>query len=162
MNELIDLIEREDTAAKNKGSKRIKANDTFWSKAVNLDKSVISYFFLLMWAIANGISRSSINDPLFDAFLKSIGTEPASNRQILQSQHLVAIDVRVGINDSKSAMSVALASNGWRYRARHDWINVVICFIVNSVSKEPKWEIRVIEPDLIFLPQAQLLIRSRT
>ena len=29
LNELIDLIEREDTAAKNKGSKRIKANDTF-------------------------------------------------------------------------------------------------------------------------------------
>lgn len=156
INQLIEKIEQLDSAAVVKATKRRRQSDSFWAKAIKLEPSVISEIKLLMWAITNGISRNSLNDPLFDSFLKSVGAQMAPNRHTIHDQHLPVLDHLVldsQRSELKNILSVALSSDGWRDRSRRDWVNIVVTFIRDSKTAK-KWEIRVLEPDLIFLPSS--------
>jgi hypothetical protein len=156
-NELIERIDRLNDGALQKATKRRRLSDKFFSKSLKLQPAVTSDLRLLLWAIGNGVSRNAINDVLFDQYLRSLGTQPATNRHTLQNQYLPVLDdlVRAGFKDElKSLHSVAIASDGWRDRTRRDWINIVLAFIVDSEQGPKKWNIRNIEPDLVFLPSS--------
>lgn len=154
LNQLLETIERLDGEALQQAAKKRRRSDSFWAKALKLEASVASDLRLLIWAISNGISRNSLNDPLFDTYLKSLGAQASPNRHALQESCLPILDRFV--TDSFSSelngiASVALSSDGWRDRTRRDWVNIILAFIVDSVT-EKKWNIRVIEPDLILIP----------
>lgn len=153
---LLEEIDRLNGDSVQQLAKQRRHSDSFWAKAVDLEPAVASDLRLLLWAISNSISRNSLNDPLFDAFLKSLGSNPSPNRHTLQSQYLPVLDgfvIDSFSDDLEGILSVALSSDGWRDRARRDWINIVLAFIVNAKNGK-KWLIRVIEPDLIFLPSS--------
>ncbi len=153
-NQLVETIDRLDGEAVQKAGKKRRNSDRFWAKAIDLETSVASDLRLLIWAISCAISRNSLNDPLFDAYLKSLGAKPSPNRHELQESCLPVLDRFVTesfTSELNGVASVALSSDGWRDRSRRDWINIILAFIVDSVT-EKKWIIRVIEPDLIFMP----------
>ncbi len=157
LNELFEEIDRLDGVATEKATKRRRKSDSFWSKATNLEKEVTSNLRLLAWAISCGVSRNALNDILFDSYHKSLGAPPPSNRHLLQDSYLPAFDelVRASIIESlKKASSVSLSSDGWRDRSRRDWINIVVQWIGDSSNTPKKWDILVVEPDLIFLPSS--------
>ena len=154
ITQLLEKIEELDGNAIGKAAKKRRNSDRFWTKALDIGPAVVADLRLLMWSIANGISRNSLNDILFDAYLKSIGAQAATNRHTLQEQHLPILDQLVRdshISDLKDIMSAAISSDGWRDKHRRDFINVVIAFIKCHETKK-LWLIKVVEPDLIFLP----------
>jgi hypothetical protein len=153
---LLEKIEELDGNAVAKVKKQRRNSDRFWIKSIELKPAVISDLRLLMWSISSGISRNAVNDPLFDAYIRSLGAQVAPNRHTLQDQHLPVLDdlVRTSwVKETKDILSSALSSDGWRDRHRRDWINIVIAFIILSLDGK-SWVIRVIEPDLIFLPSS--------
>lgn len=153
LNELIEKIASANSKALNSTEKRRRLSGSFMTKASKLDQNVTGNLRLTMWAVASGISRNALNDPLFDAYLSSIGVIAAPNRHAIQDTYLPELDnlVMESIHaDLADVKCVSLSSDGWRDLARRDWINVVITFI-KSDPKLP-WKIVNIEPDLIFLP----------
>jgi hypothetical protein len=135
-------------------NKKRKKQGKLEFKAVKLDKAVVSELRLMLWAVSNGISRNSLNDPLFDDFMKSLGTHLAPNRHTLQDEHLFVLDQLVleSIREKlKGVPCVSISSDGWRDNSRRDWINVVITWCGESPEKKT-WKIFCVEPDLIFLP----------
>jgi hypothetical protein len=102
---------------------------------------------------ANGISRAAINDPLFDAFLRTLGAPVTSNRHFIQDRYIPMLDDFV-VADIKSRLSlvpcVSISSDGWRDRRRRDFINVVLSWCDNISNSH--WGIQVVEPDLIQVP----------
>ncbi len=160
INDLAEKISKLNETAIGKLAKRRRLSDSFFAKSIKLEKDVASDLRLLFWAISNSISRNSLNDPLFDAWMKSLGVEQARNRHTMQNQHLVVVDelVRENMVDSlKQIPCVSISSDGWRDRARRDWVNLVVEFIREKEQspKLPKlWEIVTIEPDLILLPSS--------
>jgi hypothetical protein len=157
INELTESIAKLDGESVAKAAKRRRRSDSFFSKAVGLEMAVTSDLRLLLWAVTNGISRNALNDPLFDAYLKSLGSQLASNRHTLQDQYLPALDdlvVDTMSSELKEVKCIALSSDGWRDRARRDWINIVLSWISTSRLNLKKWEIFSVEPDLIYLPSS--------
>jgi hypothetical protein len=156
-NELITAIAALDGAAVEKVAKRRRHSDQFFIKSSKLDRAAATDLRLVLWAVANGISRNALNDTLFDSYLKSLGCDIPPNRQTLQERHLPVLDDLVTssmIDQLKSVLSVSTSSDGWRDRARRDWINVVVTWCDVSATDPKKWEIYSIEPDLIFLPSS--------
>lgn len=156
-NELIDTIARLDGEAVQKAGKRRRQSDQFFTKGLKLDKAVTNELRLVLWAVVNGISRNALNDPLFDSYLRGLGCQAAPNRHTLQEQHLPVLDQMVTETmreQLQKVQCVSLSSDGWRDRARRDWINIVVTWCEASQSNPKKWEIYSIEPELIFLPSS--------
>jgi hypothetical protein len=157
LNELLEDIERLNGEATEKATKRRRKSDSFWARSTKLEKDVASNLRLLAWSISCGVSRNALNDILFDAYHKSLGCQPPSNRHLIQDSYLPAFDelVRASmVEDLKNVPCVSLSSDGWRDKARRDWINVVVQWIGDSKKFPKKWDIKVVEPDLIFLPSS--------
>jgi hypothetical protein len=130
--------------------KRRRLSEKMFSKMNDgLGNEVRGNLLLLMWASANGIPRLSLNCPLFDAYLKSLGATVPSSRHSLQDQYLPALDVLVVADMSdrlKKASCVSLSADGWRDRVRRDWIDIGVYWIEDGPSS---WRICVLHPDLI-------------
>jgi hypothetical protein len=154
-NELIDSINALDFEAQRKTKKRKKDIDLFFEKAGKMDKAITNELRLMLWAITNGISRNALNDPLFDSYLLGVGSSIAPNRHTMHDRHLPILDNLITddmIEQLKNVQSVSLSSDGWRDRARRDWINVVVTWCDASLENSKRWSIFNVEPDLIFLP----------
>jgi hypothetical protein len=65
--------------------KSLKAGKLRFSPLRNISNEMRSSLLLCAWACANGISRLALGDPLFDAFLKSIGSNMPVCRKALQT-----------------------------------------------------------------------------
>lgn len=126
----------------------------FLRKANNLDKKVEADLVLLCWSIANGISRNSLNDTIFDYFLRLSGSTAAANRHDLQTLYLPQLDSFVKreiLQHLKSVRSVAVSSDGWRDSARRNWLDLGLAW-VSEVDGGSRWQIDMVDADLIYLP----------
>ncbi len=134
------LMETVETLNKNALEKlRVKKlkNDRFFSRFLDdgMEKLLKANLKLMMWAVANGIPRIALNDPLFDSYLNDLGTPAAPNRHSLQEDYLPQLDALVvkEIKDElKNVSSVSLSADGYRDRVRRDWVNVTIYWIVSE------------------------------
>lgn len=152
INELLDSVNATDLDTSEKLRKRRKKSDSIWGKAVKMPNAVASDLHLLLWAVKNGISRNALNDKLFDSYVRSLGAITPANRHDLQAQHLPLLDELVRdtmVAALKDVQCISLSSDGWKDRARRDWINLVIVWISETPGL---WQINCIEPDLIHVP----------
>jgi hypothetical protein len=118
----------------------------------NMDAAVRSNLVLISWSVANVIARYSLNCPIFDMYLKSLGSQPAPNRHDLATMYLPQLDSLVveEIKDSlKDCVSVSLSCDGWRSRSRRDFLNIAANWIS---QKDGVWSIEVANIDLVYLP----------
>lgn len=153
-NALIANIENLDAQATKTIEKNRKSRLN-WNNVVakDLAPQARSNLLLLMWQIANGIPRLPANCPIFDLYLRSLGTNPAASRNTLQNDYLpllsslVVDKTRADFSDAKS---VALSGDGWRSRTRQDFVNVTGGRMKTLPDKT--WEILVAEFDLIHIP----------
>lgn len=109
---------------------------------------------LLCWSIANGISRNSLNDAIFDYFLRLAGTSASPNRHDMQALYLPQLDLFVKreiLQRLKTVRSVAVSSDGWRDSVRRNWLDLGIAW-VSEVDGGTRWQIDVVDADLINLP----------
>lgn len=157
---LLETIKSLNDGVVEKISKRRRRSDSFYSNAIskNLEKSTVAELKLLNWAVANRIPRIALDDVLFDSYQREVGVSPAPNRHTLQNTHLVELDnlvVKEYIDELASAKCVSLSADGYRDRARRDWINVTVylCAPSNSPGSR-KWVIRILKPDIIYLPES--------
>lgn len=108
---------------------------------------------LLLWAIANGVSRSPLNCPILDLFLRHSGATPAPNRHDLAELHLPRLDNLVKIeylNNLKKVRAVSIFSDGWSDRLRCYWIDLGLCYVDDT---EPgPWRLETIDLDIIPIP----------
>ena len=152
-NALKRKIETLDASLTEKIAKRIKKNDQFFSKALALPNAIAVDLRLTIWMVANAISRASINDCLFDSYLRTLGAPTAANRHVFQDTYLHALDDFV-VEEMKARLAhvpcVSISSDGWRDRRRRDFIKVVLSWCDN-ISPD-RWGIQVIEPDFIYVP----------
>jgi len=118
----------------------------------NMDAAVRSNLVLLSWGVANVIARYSLNCPIFDMYLKSLGSQPAPNRHDLATMYLPQLDSLVveEIKDSlKDCVSVSLSCDGWRSRSRRDFLNITANWISQN---DGVWRIEVANIDFVYLP----------
>jgi len=133
-----------------------KKNGSRFFKMVNigLDHRIKVNLLLTMWSVANGVSRISVNCPIFDTYLKALGTEPALNRHLLEDVYVPAVDKLVIedlVDDLSSCKSVSLSCDGWRDRARRDWIGVCVYWTSEETNVD-LWKLRCVHSDLIYVP----------
>lgn len=161
-NELEELIASHDTDVMEKVTKARRKSDSFWKKVdgsgVGADPRATSQVVLMLWAVANGISRVALNDTIFDVYHKLIGASPPDNRHTLQDEHLPVCDelvMRDCMQRLKKTAAVCLMADGWRDLVRRDWIDAGVQWteeIYDRVLERVKWLISVAHLDLIFVP----------
>jgi hypothetical protein len=138
-----------------KSLEKMKKNfDKFFRKATSLDKKVEADLVLLCWSIANGVSRNSLNDAIFDYFLRLTGSTAAANRHDLQALYLPQLDgfvKREILHRLKTGRSVAVSSDGWRDSVRRNWLDLGLAW-VSEEDGGSRWQIDVVDADLIYLP----------
>jgi hypothetical protein len=139
-------------------SKRRRRSDTFYNNAIikKLEKSTVAELRLLNWAVANRIPRIALDDVLFDSYQREVGVSPAPNRHSLQNNHLVELDnlvVKEFVEELTSVKCVSLSADGYRDRVRRDWINVSVYWCAPEPGSG-KWVIRILKPDIIYLPES--------
>ena len=162
-NRLIEDVEALNKATIGKISKRRRNSEKFYSSIVakNLEKGSVAVLKLLMWAVSNRIPRISLDDVLLDSYHKEIGATPAPNRQKLQDEFLVQLDdliVKEYTEELSTVKCVSLSADGYRDKVRRDWINVTFywCALPKLASNDlpKKWVIKVLKPDIIYLPSS--------
>jgi len=148
------LLANIDNAAKTVASKieKNKKNTLKWPRAVEarVDGAVKSNLLLLMWQISNGVGRISANCPIFDLYLRSLGTNPAANRHTLQHSYLPLLSslvVRELHDELSECNSVSLSADGWRSRTRQDFVSVTAAWM--KTVADGTWKIGVAELDLV-------------
>lgn len=148
------LLANIDSAAKSVASKIEKNKKSFlkWPRAAEakVDGAVKSNLLLLMWQISNGVGRLSANCPIFDMYLRSLGTNPAANRHTLQDSYLPLLSSLVvgELHDELSdCNSVSLSADGWRSRTRQDFVSVTAAWM--KTVADGTWKIGVAEVDLV-------------
>lgn len=156
---LLESIQILNDATVEKITKRRRRSDGFYSTAIakNLEKATVAELKLMMWALSNRIPRIALDDVLFDSYLREVGTSPTPNRHLLQSSHLVELDnlvVKEFTDELASVKCVSLSADGYRDRVRRDWLNVTVYWCAPSKQKVIKWEIRLLKPDIIYLPSS--------
>jgi hypothetical protein len=121
-----------------------------------LSEHVKSNFIMLAWGITNLISRYSLNCPIFDLFLKSLGAQPAPNRSDLALLYLLQLDALVRLeneSDLKNCFSVSASCDGWRARIRHAFMSITLGRTTEKESKNGKvWAVGAICADIIYIP----------
>lgn len=156
----VAMLESEIDAANSKAIQRILAlkatADKFFRrvKVAGLDNKVKCDLELLMWAIANGVSRLALNSPILDQYLHGIGSTAAPNRHDLGTEYLQQLDslVKKEIRCSLAeASSVCLSSDGWSDITRRFWVDLGIAFIAEVETKK-EWQLLVVDADLIPIP----------
>lgn len=151
-NRLDARVAELDSQAMERIEKRRRHGEKLFSKLSDgLEMEQRSTLLLLMWSVANGVSRSALNCPLFDAYLRQQGAQLAPNRLLIQDAYLPKLDC-LAQAATKTALEkadcVCLTADGWRDRQRRDWIDSSICWIPKEL-KDDKWHIKVAHPDLI-------------
>jgi hypothetical protein len=117
-----------------------------------LPEKVKSNLILLSWSIANVVGRLALNCPLFDAYLKSIGSTPASNRHDLAAVYLPQLDSLVSettMASLRGIFSASISCDGWRSRTRRDFINITVQY---TGDVDLHWGIIVTHLDLVYVP----------
>jgi hypothetical protein len=112
-----------------------------------------SNLLLIMWQIANGIGRLPANCPIFDLYMRSLGTNPAAHRNALQEDYLPLLSSLVFDKtkaDFSDAISVSLSSDGWRSRTRQDFVNVTGGR--TKTLSDKTWKLQVAEFDIVHIP----------
>jgi hypothetical protein len=151
---LLESIEKANEATMKRLEKINAKKLQFFQRLDNgLTKKMRSELCLVAWAIANNIPRVALNCPLFDAYLASIGAESTSNRHDLAALHLEALDNLVMARYKKifsTLPSISISHDGWKDRAKRNWVDLGAAFVVDSVETE--WKISVLDLDIIPLP----------
>lgn len=89
-------IKQAEEKAKGRIAQRRAQKDKFFRVIDRgLDHKVQNDLELLIWSIANGVTRSALNCPIFDRFLRHAGASPRPTRHDLSSMHLHEIDEAV-------------------------------------------------------------------
>lgn len=153
----LEQLEKDIAAAEDKVLQRIeknKANTDKFFRFVDrgLEHKLQCDLEILLWAIANGVSRSSLNCPIFDLYLRHAGATPVANRHDLGQIHLFQLDALVKKEIRRQLLplnSVCLFSDGWSDRLRRFWIDLGLAFMVSGPGG---WLIEVIDLDLIPIP----------
>lgn len=148
------LLANIDSAAKVVAAKieKNKKSTLKWTRSfeAHVEGAVASNLLLLMWQIANGIGRMSSNCPIFDLYLRSLGTNPAANRHTFQESYLPllsALVVEEQREELSECSSVSLSADGWRSRTRQDFMSVTAAWM--KTVADGTWKIGVAEVDLI-------------
>jgi len=131
-----------------------RKNRLNWNKVVAQDLAgpAKSNLLLMMWQIANGIGRLPANCPIFDLYLRSLGNNPAANRNTLQDDYLPLLSSLVVDKtkaDFSDALSVSLSSDGWRSRTRQDFVNVTGGR--TKTLSDRTWKLQAAELDIIHI-----------
>lgn len=154
---LVTLMEEIDAARQLSVAKlaRSKRNaDAFFRKLDSgLAKDVQANLKLSLWSVTNSVSRSAVNCPLFDSYTRDLGSMAPANRHDLSDKYLpeLADLVREEIKGTlKPVRSVALLSDGWRDRARRNWIDIGIAWI--ATKEDGTWAVEVADGDIVHVP----------
>lgn len=151
---LLEAVEKANEAALKRLEKINAKKLQFFERLDNgLTKKMRSELCLVAWAIANNIPRVALNCPLFDAYLASVGAESTSNRHDLADLYLDALDNLVLGQYRKIFLtlpSVSISHDGWKDRAKRNWVDLGVAFIEDS--EESEWKIGVLDLDIIPLP----------
>lgn len=153
-NELLKMIE--DLNKKSLGTlERLNKNTLkYYAKIESgLAPRVRSELILVAWATANGIAKSSLNDPLFDMYLNSVGANATSNRHDLQSQYMEALNglvVKLMVKTLEEIPSVSISHDGWKDLAKRNWIDLAVQYMTGKGTDV--WNIEVFDLDIIPLP----------
>lgn len=151
----IETLEREVEAAEARAfevvSKRKANSDKFFHFVDRgLEHKLQCDLELLLWSITNGVSRSSLNCPILDLFLKHVGAAPAANRHDLSQLYIQQLDLLVKKDirfTTKNLRSASAFLDGWTDLLRRFFLDLGIAFI-----DEPEpgvWVVEVIDLDLI-------------
>jgi hypothetical protein len=154
INALLEAVGQANAAALKRIEKLNAKKLQFFNRLdTGLSKKLRSELCLVAWAIANNIPRLALNCPLFDAYLASVGAESTSNRHDLEALHLEALDNLVVAEYKKllsTLPSVSISHDGWKDRAKRNWVDLGAVFIDDSSGTE--WKILAVDLDIIPLP----------
>lgn len=155
LNTLLTSIKNLNDAAEKKVTKAAKSKLYFMklvAPGTGVPEKAQTDLVLLCWSIANVVGRLALNCPIFDFFLKKIGSIPAPNRHTLADVYLPQLDslVRSVVQDALTTVqSVSLSCDGWRSNNRGDFINITMQY---TAPKGAGWAIVVQHLDLVYLP----------
>ena len=114
-NSLIETISELNDAALEKIRKKRRVSDHFFAKSIKLEAKTASDLRLVIWEIANGISRNAANDSLFDSYIRSLGANVVPNRHEQQEKFVPFLDSYV-VKEMKQIVvgvpAVSLSSDG--------------------------------------------------
>jgi hypothetical protein len=131
------------------------SKEKFFRRTLELPVKTRHDLRLLLWSLANGVPRVALNCPLFDGFLRDVGSTAAPNRHDLQQEYLPQLDSlvqRFVLNSLKGVRSVAVSSDGWRDVTRRDWLDLGVAWVSDGASQKSPWEVIVVDLDLIPIP----------
>jgi hypothetical protein len=115
----------------------------------SVDNATRSSLLLTAWASANGISRLVFSCPIFDSFLKSLGSAFTTNRKSMQSDFLPKLDTLVSSsirNTLENIPAVSIICDGWKDCMKRSFLSVSVSFMD---TVDARWVIRTVDLDLI-------------
>lgn len=132
-----------------------KKSQIRWPSAItaNVDGLVKSNLLLLMWQIANGYGRIGANCPIFDLYLRSLGTNTAANRHTLQDSYLrllSSLALSEVQKELSECLSVSLSADGWKSRTRQEFVSVSAAWC--KILPDNTWKISAANLDILHVP----------
>jgi hypothetical protein len=127
----------------------------FPTKKVNDGQSAVlkSHLLFLMWQVANGLGRYAANCPLFDLYLRSLGSNIAPNRHTLQDSYLPLLNALVIsqlAKEMEECLAISLTSDGWRSRTRLEFLSLSAAWCYDKA--DGTWGLKISVLDLIHAP----------